>query len=123
MPLNFSLVATNPNDTTGGGGSLAGPMHDTDAVGPFFIWPFQEFDSAVSPHCVVAASEVEAMARVLAGDGVPLAGGEYIEVHSVPADAEAPNPTGQGGGDPAVSGPDEVDYNDAEAFHRAVVSE
>jgi hypothetical protein len=65
MPLNFTLVDSNPNDTTGGGGSLAGPEKDTDATGPYFVWPNQEFDSGASPFCVVAASEVRAMAQAL----------------------------------------------------------
>ena len=117
MPLNFTLVATNPNDTTGGGGSLADPMHDVDAVGPWFVWPNQEMESAVSPFCVVAASEVRAMYAAL--DDEVIAGGETV----LPVDAAdvwtgyGPEVTGQGDG---AEG--EVDYNDPDAFTRAFTS-
>src|SRR6266576_394580 len=80
MPLNFDLVEVNPNDSTGGGGTLAGPMHDKDATGPYFVWPNQEFESYISPHAVVAASEVrlmiEALQRYEDGAEQALAGGE-----------------------------------------------
>lgn len=80
MPLNFELVDTNPNDSTGGGGTLAGPMHDKDATGPYFVWPNQEYENYISPHAVVAASEVRLMAEALrkheSGELEVLAGGE-----------------------------------------------
>ncbi len=113
MPLNFTVVATNPNDTTGGGGSLAGPMHDVDATGPYFIWPNQEFDSGASPFCVVAASEVRAMAAAL--DREPLVGGEIEYDTSTRVLDPVSSHTGQGSG-----GKDEVDFNDGEAFARAL---
>ena len=81
MPLNFDLVEVNPNDSTGGGGTLAGPMHDKDAEGPYFVWPNQEYESFISPHAVVAASEVRLMAAALQryeGGEFALAGGERI---------------------------------------------
>ena len=118
MPLNFTVVDINPNDTTGGGGSLADPMHDVDATGPWFVWPNQEMESAVSPFCVVAASEVRAMYRAL--DDEVIAGGE---TNAQRADVDAQHPyesvaiTGQGPG-----AEDEVDYNDPEAFTRAFAS-
>ena len=79
MPLNFDLVEVNPNDSTGGGGTLAGPMHDKDATGPYFVWPNQEYESYISPHAVVSAAEVRLMADALAhweSEGGALAGGE-----------------------------------------------
>lgn len=86
MPLDFYVVDVNPNDSTGGGGSLAGPMHDKDATGPWVVWPNQEYESYISPHAVVAASEVRLMAKALdnleAGRTEALAGGEresYVE--------------------------------------------
>lgn len=98
MPLNPTLVATNPNDITGGGGSLAGPTQDQDATGPYFIWPNQEFEDYISPNAVVAASEVRLMAQMLAayeaGELEPLAGGESSEVQpdvpSTPGAGEGP---------------------------------
>ena len=82
MPLNFDLVEVNPNDSTGGGGTLAGPMRDKDVEGPFFVWPNQEFESYIAPHAVVAASEVRLMAEALqryeGGSLEAMAGGERI---------------------------------------------
>src|SRR6266576_4626138 len=79
MPLLCYLVEKNPNDVTGGGGSLSGEMQDADARGPFFVWPAQEFESVASPHAVVAASEVEHMYHMLHSEQV-LAGGEASTV-------------------------------------------
>lgn len=80
MPLNFDLVKVNPNDSTGGGGTLSAEMHDADATGPYFVFPATEMDSAISPYVVVAASEVRLMASALAryesGDLDAMAGGE-----------------------------------------------
>ena len=78
MPLHCYLSETNPNDSTGGGGSLAGPMKDADAHGPWIIWPNQEFESGASPHCVVAASEVAEMVRLLKAER-PLGAGEKCD--------------------------------------------
>lgn len=84
MPLNPTLTESNPNDITGGGGSLAGPTHDQDATGPWLVWPNQEYESYISPYAVVAASEVRLMAQMLAdyeaGELEPLSGGESSEV-------------------------------------------
>ena len=114
MPLNFDLVEVNPNDTTGGGGTLAGPMHDKDATGPFFVWPNQEFDNYISPHAVVAASEVRRMAQALdeyeAGTLGALAGGE----RETPVET-AVQVTGAGTGPVSP----EFDFGDPEAFARA----
>lgn len=114
MPLNFDLVQVNPNDTTGGGGSLAGAQHDADATGPFFIWPNQEYESFISPYAVVAASEVRAMAEALdryeSGDLEPLAGGEK----DTPDPVEL-QPVGQA---PTIESP-EFDFSDPDAFKRA----
>jgi hypothetical protein len=87
MPLLCFMVEKNPNDVTGGGGSLSGEMQDADAKGPFFVWPAQEFESPASPHAVVAASEVEHMYRMLHSEQA-LSGGEGSEVtETVPAGA------------------------------------
>lgn len=115
MPLNFTLVKTNPNDTTGGGGTLAAPMHDADAVGPFFVWPNQEFESGASPYAVVAASEVRAMYDRLLDE--PMAGGE---ADTQPAE---PVPNHTTIGHPYVSPEFEVEDKQTaesyiEAFHR-----
>jgi hypothetical protein len=88
MPLLCYLVDKNPNDVTGGGGTLAGEMQDADAKGPFFVWPAQEFESAASPHAVVAASEVEHMYAMLHGRGEVLAGAETV-AHDEPAEVAA----------------------------------
>lgn len=84
MPLNPTLTESNPNDITGGGGSLAGPTHDQDATGPWLVWPNQEYENYISPYAVVAASEVRLMAQMLAdyeaGELEPLSGGESSEV-------------------------------------------
>ncbi len=113
MPLNFQLVDANPNDTTGGGGSLASPQKDADATGPYFVWPYQEFESGASPFAVVAASEVRAMARALAeyeaGDLQALAGGEGVEVTVVP----------DGPGLPPRAPSEEYDFSDPEQFAAA----
>jgi hypothetical protein len=115
MPLNFDLVQVNPNDITGGGGSLAGPTGDADATGPYFIWPNQEYESYISPYAVVAASEVRAMAALLdqyeAGGVEPLAGGE----RDTPDPVEL-QPVGQV---PVDIVPPEFDPYDAESFKRA----
>lgn len=114
MPLNFDLVEVNPNDTTGGGGTLSAEMHDADAVGPYFVWPATEMDSAISPAVVVAASEVDLMAAKLAqyreGSLAPLAGGEReTPVVAVTQD------TGAGRGPES----EEYDFSDPDAFARA----
>lgn len=107
MPLNFDLVEVNPNDSTGGGGTLAAEMHDTDATGPFFVWPATEMDSGVSPYAVVAASEVRLMAAALqkyeGGELDVMAGGERT-ILSEPIEQY----TGAGQGDAAR----EYDLND-----------
>lgn len=115
MPLNFTLVEVNPNDTTGGGGTLAAEMHDADAVGPYFVWPATEMESGISPYVVVAASEVDLMAQKLAdfreGRVDAMAGGEReTPVEQVTQD------TGAG------TGPESevFDLADPEAFTRAV---
>ena len=121
MPLNFDLVDTNPNDTTGGGGSLAGPTKDADAHGPYFVWPNQEFESYASPHAVVAASEVRAMAEALAayerGERDAVAGGEKEPDHAALA-APAAAVTGQFG-DGEHPGAHEFDFNNPDDFTRA----
>lgn len=114
MTLLTFLVTTNPNDATGGGGSLAGEMHDADAKGPFFVWPAQEFESAVSPHAVVAASEVDEMARQLAeyrAGGEALSGGEDM---SHTGDTKAPVLVPDDTPDPEV-----FDLESPEDFRRA----
>lgn len=115
MPLNFELMAVNPNDVTGGGGSLAGPAHDADATGPWFVWPNQEYESGASPYAVVAASEVAAMVRGLIafsrGELEPLAGGEPETDTSHLADQDA------GAGSGPASPEFDLDLPDgAEAF-------
>lgn len=114
MPLNFDLVEVNPNDSTGGGGTLAGPMHDKDATGPYFVWPNQEFESHISPAAVVAASEVRLMAAALAafeaGDVQALAGGEG---QTIPP--QVSQVTGAGQGDES----EVFDFSDPEQFARA----
>lgn len=114
MPLNFDLVEVNPNDSTGGGGTLAGPMHDKDATGPYFVWPNQEFESYISPHAVVAASEVRLMAAALAayeaGDAQVLAGGER---------QTAPPAVNQDTGAGQQNAAPEFDFSDPEQFARA----
>lgn len=121
MPLNFTLVDVNPNDTTGGGGSLAGPTKDADAHGPYFVWLNQEFESYASPHAVVAASEVRAMAEALAaydrGELDAVAGGEH-DTHPGTEAAAVAAVTGQfGDGTHPVA--NEFDFNNPDDFTRA----
>lgn len=97
MPLNPTLLETNPNDITGGSGSLAGPTGDQDATGPYFVWPNQEYESFLSPAAVVAASEVRLMAKMLdeyeAGQLDALSGGESADVQpDVPETPRAVKP-------------------------------
>lgn len=121
MPLNPTLVADNPNDITGGGGSLAGPTGDQDATGPYFIWPNQEYESYLSPHAVVAASEVRQMVQMLdlyeAGELDALSGGESADV---PPEVPATPGVGEGPETPVFTVDDRPS---AEAFILAFTQE
>ncbi len=48
----------NPNEVTGGGGTLAqGETRNEDAEGPFAIFSPSETSSNISPHAVLSYSE------------------------------------------------------------------
>ena len=116
MPLLCYLVETNPNNATGGGGTLAGEMHDADAEGPFFVWPAQEYESAISPTAVVAASEVEHMYRMLHDLGTDVIGGGERMAH----DEAVPTPPTTGAESPVF---DLDDPAEAADFLKAFSSE
>ncbi len=52
----FFVSDTNPNDDTGGAGTICGgEQKSEDCQGPYFIFPEVSTDSAISPHVVLCS--------------------------------------------------------------------
>lgn len=62
----FHISTDNPNVKVGGGGTLgSGETHSEDARGPFIIFPNTTTDSNISPHAVLAYSELKEIEKAL----------------------------------------------------------
>jgi hypothetical protein len=71
----FHIVEVNPNDAVGGGGCVCNEGAHTDCTGPYAVFPAQEMESNLSPHCVISVKCArQIVAKADGGDA--LAGGE-----------------------------------------------
>jgi hypothetical protein len=63
-----TLHESNPNDVTGGGGSLTSPEKHTGQRGPYALIPTNDMDSGASPHVVVSYDEFLDLKRAYEGE-------------------------------------------------------
>lgn len=79
MPRQVELVATNPNDVSGGGGCACSSVKTANQEGPFLVFPLTEMDHVYSPHNVVCVRCAEQGIERGRREGV-LAGGETSDL-------------------------------------------
>lgn len=64
----FKTSDRNPNLAVGGGGCVCSPVHQTDCVGPYAIFPGNDMESPISPHVVICQGCAEAVVLALCGE-------------------------------------------------------
>lgn len=64
----FVVSDTNPNDTTGGGGCICDPQHQTDCTPPFAIFYGNDMESPASPHVVVCQACFASIGTAFGGE-------------------------------------------------------
>lgn len=62
----FKILDENPNEQIGGGGCACSPVKHEDAGGPYAVFFATETDSNLSPHNVVCAPCIQAVATEIA---------------------------------------------------------
>lgn len=72
----FYISQTNPNDGIGGGGCACSELANTDAAGPYLIFPGTEMANNLSPHTVVCLGCAENAIAHAHDDGALLSAGE-----------------------------------------------
>lgn len=83
MSAYFEVVETNPNEVTGGAGTVWSETRQTDDQGPYVVCFHTEMESNASPHTVIAFNQLKEMWDAIQGE--VLSGGEkgFIEADEV----------------------------------------
>ena len=76
----YSISATNPNESVGGGGCLCSETKCTDAGGPYAVFYGNEMDSGLSPHVVICAPCARGFVDALDGGAETIQAGEPVPV-------------------------------------------